>query len=96
MEFLISDPEITKSYYQNTGLIPTRISLLNDPLYDDPFVRQVLNQTEYMKKPLGWGPRWGRVGEIVMAAVQEVVLMGRDVQSALDEAVRQIKIELSM
>jgi carbamoylphosphate synthase large subunit len=49
-----------------------------------------------MKKPLGWGPRWGRVGEIAMAAVQEVVLMGRDVQSALDEAVRQIDIELSM
>jgi multiple sugar transport system substrate-binding protein len=97
MEFLISDPEITKTYYQDTGLMPTRISLLNDPIYkDDPFVRQVLNQTEYMKKPLGWGPRWGRVGEIVMAAVQEVVLMGRDVQSALDEAVRQIDIELSM
>ncbi|MDI9595195.1 MAG: sugar ABC transporter substrate-binding protein [Atribacterota bacterium] len=97
MEFLISDTEITKTYYQDTGLMPTRISLLNDPIYkDDPFVRQVLNQTEYMKKPLGWGPRWGRVGEIVMAAVQEVVLMGRDVQSALDEAVRQIDIELSM
>jgi multiple sugar transport system substrate-binding protein len=97
MEFLISDPEITKTYYQDTGLMPTRISLLNDPIYkDDPFVRQVLNQTEYMKKPLGWGPRWGRVGEIAMAAVQEVVLMGRDVQSALDEAVRQIDIELSM
>jgi len=97
MEFLISDPIITKSYYQDTGLMPTRISLLNDPIYkDDPFVRQVLNQTEYMKKPLGWGPRWGRVGEIVMAAVQEVVLMGRDVQNALDEAVRQINIELSM
>jgi multiple sugar transport system substrate-binding protein len=97
MEFLISDPEITKTYYQDTGLMPTRISLLNDPIFkDDPFVRQVLNQTEYMKKPLGWGPRWGRVGEIVMAAVQEVVLMGRDVQGALDEAVRQIDIELSM
>lgn len=93
MEFIISDPEVTKIYFQNTGLMPVIKHLYVDEVYTDPLVQVSFEQMKAMKKPNVWSsPRYAEAERFFMVALQKVMLKGTDPKKALDEAAENLKV----
>jgi len=93
MKFIVSDPEITKVYFQNTGLMPVIEHLYVDKVYANPFVAVAFEQMKAMKKPNVWSsPRYAEVERFFMVALQKVMLKGVDPKKALDECAENLKV----
>ena len=95
MEFMVSDPQVTKVYFQNTGLMPVLGSAYVDEVYATKFVRTFFEQMKAMKKPSIWNsPRYAEAERFFMVAVQKATMKGVDPQKALDEVAESLKILL--
>jgi multiple sugar transport system substrate-binding protein len=95
MEFIVSDPEFTRMYYQGTGLLPVMASAYEDDIYNTPFVRTCLEQMEVMKVPGIFAfPEKAALERFFMIGIQQVMMEGRDPQEALDEVAKNMKILL--
>jgi ABC-type glycerol-3-phosphate transport system substrate-binding protein len=95
MEFIVSDPEVTKVYFQNTGLTPVLRSAYVDEVYANKSVRTFFEQMKAMKKPNIWSsPRYAEAERFFMVAVQKATMKGVDPQKALNEAAENLKILL--
>lgn len=93
MEFIISDPEITKTYFLNTGLTPVIKDLYVDEVYAVPLVQVAFEQMKAMKKPNVWSsPRYAEAERFFMVALQKVMLEGADPQKALSECAQNLKV----
>ena len=91
MEFLVSDPEITSAWYDNTGMFPSVKDLLQEEKYQDEFVQTFVKAMEATRVPNAWGPKYPEIAEKVAAAFQEVTLNEADVQTTLDALVGELE-----
>lgn len=93
MEFIISDPEITRVYFERTGLTPALKHLYTDEVYAVPLVQVAFEQMKAMKKPNVWNsPRYAEAERFFMVALQKTMLLGVDPQKALNELAENLKV----
>ena len=87
LEFVTSDPETTKAYFTDTGQLPPTSAAAQDSAYtSDPFVKTVLTQAQYTKRPFAlWPAQQNELSDALANAVQAVVTAHADPQKALDE-----------
>jgi multiple sugar transport system substrate-binding protein len=91
MEFLVSDPEITSAWYDNTGMFPSVKNLLEEEKYKDEFVQTFVKAMEATRVPNAWGASYPEIAEKVATSLQEVTLNAADVKETLDTLALEVE-----
>lgn len=95
MEFIVSDPEITKTYYQSTGLLPVLTSAYEDPIYAGKYARTLFKQMQAMKMPNIYAyPLKAELERFFLVALQDVIYKGVDPQEAMEQTAKNMRILL--
>lgn len=96
IDYVTSDPEIVKMYYDTMGMLPPSKKLLSSsPFSEDEFAQCFIAGTTTARSvpsTVRDSPEFLKALDAVAIALEEIVLKNRDIKSALDDAAQSLTI----
>ena len=93
IEFMTSDPEAVRIYYERLGAFPTRKSLYDAPFYQSqPYFSEIAAMAEFATSLPSKSTEFGNALDIMANAMQEAILGGDTIEISREtaEAVRDV------
>ena len=90
MEFLATDRQFTKEYYDATGLLPVLKSQLTSPDFAGKVTQVTLDQLEKCRAPRAWGKNYDRIADAVVPHIRDAA-EGADARSSMQKAAQQME-----
>jgi len=96
IDYVTSDPEIVKMYYDTMGMLPPSKKLLSSPPFSqDEFAQCFVKGTATSRSvpsTVQDSPEFLKALDAVAIALEEIVLKNRDVKAALDDAAQSLTV----
>ena len=96
IEYVTSDPEIVKMYYDSMGMLPSsKKALAKGPFTEDAFAQCFLKTTETARSfpaSLQNHPQFAQMRDLMSISLEEAFLQNKDPKAALDGAAKSLAI----
>ena len=96
IEYVTSDPEIVKMYYDSMGMLPSsKKAIAKAPFAEDAFAQCFLKTTETARSfpaSLQNHPQFAQMRDLMSISLEEAFLQNKDPKAALDGAAKSLAI----